>query len=366
VTRVSWFGFPLRSHTVPSLPVVSALVGAGADVTFHTTARYRAMIEPTGARVACYPSICEALERGKDLSAHVRDLASIAAAMTPALVASETADLVVFDASALWGRSVARTRQVPSASSVTTFVFTRTMLQMIGRPAWMTDDDIDMLATAGDLKIVYTSAAFQPAGRFLDDSHVFVGPLLEHRPAGDGVVVESAGSRPLAYVSLGTLFNYDLALLRRISAQLGATGWDVVVSLGDAGVRSAGDWPPNVRVYPFVDQIAVFDHARLVVSHGGMQTVTEALAYGIPLIVIPQDVDQHVVGRRAADLGAAITLDSTAAPDEFAAAVARIESDRPRFEKAAAAIGRSFEDATPLDTAAGRLLDLAAVGDRRA
>lgn len=360
MATISWFGFPLRSHTVPSLPVVSALVRAGADVTFHTTPAYRAMVAATGARVEPYPAICEQIGNEKDLRSHVRTLSSISAAIVPALAASAPADLVVFDASAPWGRAVAREWGAASAASVTTFVFTRAMLQMIGNTPWMTSADIDVLATAGDLKIVYTSAMFQPAGTFLDSSHLFVGPLIESRPR-DGVRAGPEGSRPLAYVSLGTVYNDDVALLRRIAGQLSAAGWQVVVSLGSAAATAAGDWPPHTRAYPFVDQLTVIAQAKLVVSHGGLQTVTESLAHGVPLIVIPHDVDQHLVGRRAAGLGAAVVLDETSVTAEaFAAALARIETDRPRFEVAAATIGRSFADSLPLATAVQRLLDLPA------
>src|SRR5262245_55857007 len=180
MTAIAWFSFPLRSHTTPSLPLVSALVDAGADVMFYTTERYRAMVEPTGARVIGYPSICEQLERRKDLRAHVRDVISASAAIAPALMASApAADLVVFDASAFWGRKLAAERGTPSASSVTTFVFTRSMLQLISRAEPMTNAEIDVLRTAGDLKVAYTSRMFQPAGGFLDDSHLFVGPQLD-------------------------------------------------------------------------------------------------------------------------------------------------------------------------------------------
>lgn len=356
MATISWFGFPLRSHTVPSLPVVAALARAGADVTFHTTPDYRTIVEPTGARVVNYPPPCAQIGRHhKDLRSHVRHIAGISAAVAPSLASAPRADLVVFDASAPWGRAVARLWGVPCATSVTTFALTPSMLQMIGAMQW-TSDDIDVLATAGDLKIVYTSRMFQPAGAFLDDSYLFVGPLLEGRRR-DGAQIGPEGSRPLAYVSLGTIYNDDVALLQGIAAQLSSAGWQVIVSLGNAGVEAGGQWPPHVRAYPFVDQLAVLAHARLVVSHGGLQTVTEALAHGVPLIVIPQDVDQHMVGQRAAGLGAAIRLDGTGTG--FDAAVARIEAERPRFEAAAAAIGRSFAEGLPLTTAVQRLLGLA-------
>jgi MGT family glycosyltransferase len=253
---------------------------------------------------------------------------------------------------------VAAERGTPSASSVTTFVFTRSMLQLVGRAEPMTDDEIEVLRTAGDLKVAYTSRTFQPAGGFLDDTHLFVGPLLEGR-LREGVRVEPEGPRPLAYVSLGTLFNDNVPLLQSIASGLSGAGWQVVVSLGRAGIGAVGAWAPHVRAFPFVDQLAVLAHARLVVSHGGMQTVTEALALGVPLIIIPQDVDQHVVGQRAAGLGAAITLDDKSVTTEtFAMALARIDAERPQFERAAAAIGRGFAEAMPLATAVQRLLEL--------
>jgi UDP:flavonoid glycosyltransferase YjiC (YdhE family) len=358
VATISWFGFPLRSHTVPSLPVVSALAGSGATVTFHTTQAYRAMVEPTGAHILTYPAICDQIGNETDLRSHVRTLTAITDAIVPGLASAPPADLVVFDASAPWGRAVARKWGAASATSVTTFVFTRSMLQMIGNTPWMTSDDIDVLATAADLKIVYTSAMFQPAGAFLDSTHLFVGPMLEGRRR-DGVRVDAEGSRPLAYVSLGTVYNGDVALLRRIAEQLSTAGWQVVVSLGSADASAGGEWPPHVRAYPFVDQLAVIAQAKLVVSHGGLQTVTESLAQGVPLIVIPHDVDQHLVGRRAAGLGAAVVLDETNVTEaDFAAALARIAVDRTRFDAAAAAIGRSFADSVPLATAVQRLLDL--------
>lgn len=365
MVRISWFGFPLRSHTVPSLPVVSALVRAGAEVTFHTTPRYRAMVEASGARVAIEPGLEDAVAEGRDLRSHVRNLAAIRAAMHPSLLAVRPSpDLVVSDASAPWGHGVAREQGCPSATSVTTFVLTRSMLRMIGDTGWMSSDDIDLLVTQGDRKLVYTSARFQPGGAFLDDTHLFVGPLLEGRPR-HGVRVEPEGPRPLAYVSLGTVYNRNVALLERIAAQLAAAGWQVVVSLGSETTSPVGQPPPHVRMLPFVDQLAVLAHARLVVTHGGMQTVTESLADGVPLIVLPQDVDQHLVGRRAAGLGAAVMVEAVPVTAEaFAAALARFEADRPRLEQAAAAIGRSFAEAMPLPVAVQRLLDLAATGRR--
>lgn len=363
--RIAWFGFPLRSHTVPSLPVVAALVRAGAAVTFHTTAAHGAMVEATGATVRAEPLLEDRIPAEADLRTLVRTLAAIRAEIVPALLAGGAApELVIADASAPWGRDVAAAHGCPCASSVTTFVFTRSMLRLIGANAWMSDADIDLLATSGDLKLIYSSARFQPGGAFLDDSHLFVGPLLEGRRR-DGVRLLPEGARPLAYVSLGTIYNADVGLLERIAAQLAQAGWQVIVSLGSEAGHPFRAPSPHVRVVPFVDQLAVLEHASLVVSHGGLQTVTEALAHGVPLIVLPQDVDQHLVARRAAGLGAAVVLETTpVSADAFAAALARFEAERPRLAQGAAAIGQSFTAVMPLEAAVQRLLDLPATAGR--
>ncbi|MGE3277356.1 MAG: glycosyltransferase [Vicinamibacterales bacterium] len=366
MTPVHWFGFPLRSHTAPSLPVVSALVQAGAEVTFHTTSRYHAMVEATGARVATYPSWCDAFECGKPLEQHVCDVSSATAPLVSALAPACGAELVVFDASAAWGREIATRLRVPAAASVTTFVFTRAMLQLISRPSWMSEADIDVLATTGELKLVYTSRAFQPGGEFLDASHLFIARDFAGASPGDGARVIRDSPRPLAYVSLGTIYGGDVGLLRRVSAHLDAAGWQVIVSLGSPDTSVGDGWPSGVRVFPFVDQLSILKEASLVVTHGGLQTVTEALAHGVPMIVLPLDVDQHVVARRAVHAGAAIVLDPKTTTDaELAGAIAHVGAELTRFAESAGRIGRSFADGLPAPAAAHRLLALAEDGGDR-
>jgi MGT family glycosyltransferase len=260
-------------------------------------------------------------------------------------------------------------------ASITTFAWNRAMLQMLDAPrpaAWSLPtldvlnaqygkpypDHLDLWAPAADLKLVYTSRAFQPAGRFFDDSYLFVGPLLDERPR-DGARVWTTGSRPLAYVSLGTLFNRDHELLHRISDVLAQRGWQVVVSLGDAAAADQRRWPEHVQAHPFVDQIGVLAQAQLFVTHGGMNSVSEALSHATPMIIIPQAVDQHLVARQTSNLGAAAVVEPQAASAEnLAAAVDRIERDRALFEAAAGRLQRSFSEVLAVAVAVDQVLAL--------
>lgn len=380
--RVACFGYPARGHTVPSLPVVAELLRRGCEVDYYSVEPYRALVESSGARFVPYPPVCESLMRPADLDDHLVRGVSVTAELLPQLLEDVPhADLVLCDASALWGQLFARARGIPCVLSITTFAFTRAMLQLFGaspqRPplGWDTcatalatlnndyaakiGDHLDLMAPGADLKLVYTSTFLQPAGKFLDARHVFVGPLLARRAREGDRVPQANDARPLAYVSLGTIFNRDHALLRSIAEALNAGGWRVLVSLGDAAAAASGDWPEGVDVRAFVDQIGILRDAKLFVTHGGMNSVSEALAQSVPLVVIPQSVDQHVVARRAASLGAALVIErDQASAEHLQAAFARIAKEHAAFTAAADSVRRSFDDVTPLSAATDRMFAL--------
>jgi MGT family glycosyltransferase len=377
VPRLVYFGFPLRGHTTPSLPIVAELVSRGVQVDYYSTPAFKALIEGAGARFVAYPPGCEGLTAAVDSAEHLaRCLAATQDLLAPLMAALEPRpDLILFDASALWGPILARRLGCPCVASITTFALNRAMLRMLGAPgpaAWAMPtferlnqehganyrDPLDLMVPVADLKFVHTARAFQPAGKFFDASHLFLGPLLDQRPR-DGARMLAKGSRPLAYVSLGTIFNRDHALLLRISQVLAARGWQVVVSLGDAQATRPQPWPKHVQAHAFVDQIGVLAQAQLFVTHGGMNSVSEALSHAVPMIVIPQAVDQHLVARQTANLGAAVVI----APDAVSIetledAIARIEEGRAAFEASAARLRRGLTEVLALSDAVDQALAL--------
>ena len=376
--RLAFFGFPARGHTTPSLPVVAELTRRGVEVDYYSTPAFSTLIESAGARFVAYPRGCERLQTAPvDSADHLARIVVVTEDLMTSLATAlePRPDLVFFDASALWGGLLARRLGLPSVASITTFALNRPMLQILRAPppaAWSDAsferlnsehgaglrDHLDVIVPVADLKLVYTARAFQPSGKFFDQSYLFLGPAVDKRPR-DGAALGTRGSRPLAYVSLGTIFNRDHALLRRISKALAARGWQVIVSLGDAAASSEDPWPDHVEAHGFVDQIGVLAQADLFVTHGGMNSVSEALSYAVPMIVIPQAVDQHMVARQAANLGTAVVIEPDAVrPDSIGAAVERIERDRAAFTAAAQRVQASFSDVSPVSDAVDQALAL--------
>ena len=69
-----------------------------------------------------------------------------------------------------------------------------------------------------------------------------------------------------------------------------------------------GELPEGVRVEPYVDQMEVLSRASLFITHCGMNSVSEALYMGVPLLLFPLTGEQRAVARRVAELGAGIML----------------------------------------------------------
>ncbi len=55
------------------------------------------------------------------------------------------------------------------------------------------------------------------------------------------------------------------------------------------------------RIYTTAPQLAVLKQADVFVTHGGMNSVSEALVHGVPMVVVPFISDQLTNAQRIAD-----------------------------------------------------------------
>lgn len=111
----------------------------------------------------------------------------------------------------------------------------------------------------------------------------------------------------LVYISMGTV-NNDLLPLYRACVEAFRDGkHQVILSAGEqVDLAALGELPENVAVYPRVDQIAVLEKADVFVSHCGMNSASESLYFGVPLVLLPQTAEQGGVAERVFQLGAGI------------------------------------------------------------
>ncbi len=106
-----------------------------------------------------------------------------------------------------------------------------------------------------------------------------------------------------------------------------------------------GDLPGRFLVRGHVPQIEVLKHASVFVSHAGMNSVNEALWFGVPLVLVPQTNEQDIVARRVEEIGAGVRLGGLdAGPDGIRDAVLGVLGSGSHAA-AARRIGDSFRAA---------------------
>jgi len=102
--------------------------------------------------------------------------------------------------------------------------------------------------------------------------------------------------------------------------------------------------PPNLNrsfflLENFVAQKAILAHkaVKAFVSHCGMGSTQESLYFRVPMVAIPQSVDQPLIAQRIVELGVGVQLDEKFQAQELVTAISSILSD-PKFHRNAAKV----------------------------
>ncbi len=394
MTRIVFFGLPLHGHTNPTLPLVRELVSRGAQITYYSNEAFAEKIKLAGASFRSYhsnslvdiASIPERMEQMPYLfMTAVRDVIGGEIAR----VRDEAPDIIIHDSVAPWGKCIAQLLGVPAVSSVTTFAFNSKVVRLgagakpksfsaalskvrhiakalrvrkeirkyygVKGPALL-----DLYVGREQLNIVYTSTYFQPFAATFDHRYKFVGPLISDRREQTDFLLEEIADEKLVYVSLGTLFNEDEGFYRSCFAALGHTDCRVIVSTGGRTVEELGAVPGNFIVRSFVPQLEVLRRASAFITRGGMNSVSESLYFGVPVIVIPHMAEQMIVARRVEQLGAGVYVKKADATSRrIGEAMHRLMADEA-YRRNSRLVGDSFRAAGGVKRAADEVLSVLA------
>ena len=130
-------------------------------------------------------------------------------------------------------------------------------------------------------------------------------PLDDERRAAEDLP-DLPGGRPVVYVTLGTIFNKSPGLFSTILAALGGEPLHVLAVVGhDVDPETLGPQENNVRIVQYLPQEWVLAHSDVVISHGGAGSMFATLGAGVPMLLLPQGVDQFHNADRCVNAGVA-------------------------------------------------------------
>lgn len=185
----------------------------------------------------------------------------------------------------------------------------------------------------GDLTLIADLPEFCPL-RNLTDSQRYVGPLV-WEPAGDDgrLLRELNPTRPLIYATTG-----NTGAQRLVELMLEAFGrdtrYEVVLTTG-AYIEPPAGAPPNVHVTRYACASEILSRAVAAIHCGGNGSTYQALAAGVPAVVVPHTNDQRINAHliKGLGLGLPLILDKLAGR-QLRAAVELVVADkgmRPRL-----------------------------------
>ncbi|TCZ74306.1 glycosyl transferase family 1 [Paenibacillus albiflavus] len=370
-----------EGHINPTLGVVQELIRRGEEVVYFIAEQYRDRVEPTGAKVITFDStkFVEAfLVGGRSPWARVAGLLRTADIIIPTLleqIKGERFDYIIHDSMFGCGHMVAQILELPAINSCTSFAmqensfnslqdylsrqfpadvneleqqeFRQLISSMQAKYNVQIGSAYEIFCNPAPLTIVYTSKHFQPDGESFDDSFKFVGPSFVPRSHGQFESdFSGVDTDRLIYISLGTVFNQALDFYKLCFSAFAETKYTVILSVGrQTQIAELGDIPANFIVRGYVPQIEVLQHAKLFITHGGMNSTSEGLYYGVPLIVLPQSADQPAVARRVAEGGAGIHLNQADLTARALKEAAESVLNDASIRKSCIEIGDSFRTA---------------------
>ncbi|WP_088829840.1 macrolide family glycosyltransferase [Paenibacillus tyrfis] len=342
MARVLFINGGSEGHINPTLGVVQELIRRGEEVVYFIMDQFRDRVEPTGAEVITFDGgkFVEAfLAGGRSPWGRVGGLLRTADIVIPSVLEQtkgERFDYIIHDSMFGCGRLLAQILDVPAINSCTSFAiqqnsfdrmqdhlalhfpvdvneraqqeFQQLVRSVQAKYKVQLGSAYEVFCNPAPLTIVYTSKHFQPGGESFDETYKFVGPSVVPRSDGHFDFSHVDTDR-LIYISFGTVFNQALDFYKLCFAAFAETEYTVILSVGrQTRIAELGDIPANFIVRNYVPQLEVLQRAKLFITHGGMNSTSEGLYYGVPLIVLPQSADQPIIARRVAEIGAGLHL----------------------------------------------------------
>ena len=308
--KILFVNLPYSGHVIPTIGLVQALTKAGHHVTYLLPQDWESNLHGSGADFLGY-------QNHPQLDKQIRN----AFALAESVIAGH--DLVIYEQFFFVGKHLAEKHGKPCVRIFTAPATNRELmldflshggpmgifrLPLIGKlwtmdavkglgitlkcPNWLGE----IIENPPECNLVYTLPQFQPyAEDFPKEKFHFIGPSVY--PRQEESFPELPG--PVIYISLGTILKGAKRFFRSCIAAFRNENVTVVMSTGSGfDISALGKLPDNFIVRPHVPQLSVLNQASLFITHGGMNSVNEAIACGVPMVVIPFTSDQPVNARQ--------------------------------------------------------------------
>jgi len=356
MSRVVFIGWTASGNVNPTLSLVNELVKRGEEVIYIAGDNCRHRIEAAGctylkngclsllfksskpnlSKKASKISEGEFLENVSKYYGSLQYLYVLLDKVKRFIIGLKP-DYIIHDSGIGFIKYVCRDLNIPCISSVSLFALNREMF--LRSPALFSDlysvqlesnvevvvkavdqiaedcsiehryyhDFFDNYVSKENLNIVYTSMEFQPHLDLLDNSFHFSGNSLELRK-----ILESkrnysfSRARKMILISFGSFLSSsqtNVDIYKSFINYFRNYPATFVLNIGSISKEEFDQIPDNFILENGISQLELLELVDLFITHGGMNSVSEAIQLNTPMIVLPQMTDQFVVAEQVEKVG---------------------------------------------------------------
>lgn len=307
---------PYAGHTNPTLPLAEALVQHGHKVTYINAEEFRNKTESTGADFIPYHNYPTLPTEQQKKTKCFR------AAFDTAINLEQKFDLLIYEMFFYPGTKIAEKLGIPcvrqfsqpawnqkTISNATWFFKLSCVLidfQVMGKKnakyMELTHKTLGeaVINDKPSLNIVYVPQIFQTDRESFGEDYLFTVPICESNSISQQIPYEEMKS-PIVYISLGSIIS-NKGFCKECIRAFGGKDMSVILNTGKVPPETLGKITGNIYAYSFVPQVEVLQHADVFLTHCGMNSVNEAMSYGVPMVAMPFINDQISNAKRIVGL----------------------------------------------------------------
>ncbi|ONG64938.1 UDP-glucosyltransferase [Bacillus cereus] len=337
--NILMINFPAEGHVNPTLSLVKAFTERGDHVHYITTEHFKGRIEDLGATVYTHPDLLKDISIDTETSyglnsffhVHVQTSLYILE-ITKQLCESINFDFVISNIFGA-GELVKEYLQIPGIVSSPIFLIPTEFLETLPfhpnaeipfQPDEISEqllyrmehefgvkpkNNLQFMHNKGDITLVYTSRYFQPNSDLFGENNIFIGPSISKRKTNVEFPLELLKGKKVIYISMGTLLEGLEPFFNTCIDTFSDFKGVVVMAIGDRNDRSKiKKAPDNFIIASYVPQSEILNEADVFITHGGMNSVHDAIYFNVPFVIIPHDKDQPMIAQRLTELEAAHRL----------------------------------------------------------
>jgi MGT family glycosyltransferase len=323
MSKLLFLNVPFAGHIYPTLGLVRELINRGHEVGYICSKEWEEEIISVHADFI--PYINYNYQKGT-IAASTR---FYFAAYCTGLMYGREYDAILYEEDFFLGKSLAKQLNIPEVRIFSCIAYNEEVKKKFAKAGiikkrkfmknklnrWITnylapgierkenDRITESARNIAGLNLTFTSKEFQPYLEELDERFQFIGASIYLRNFHSLDIKLEETQEPIIYISLGTIFLEKISFYRKcIKAFLNRNVQVYFVINKSIDTSKLGAIPPNIHIYDFLPQLEVLKRASLFITHGGMNSINEAIYYKVPMLVIPQGADQLINASRVEEL----------------------------------------------------------------